>query len=490
MQLLRKILFYVFAALYLALCPLIIMYALGYIYLPGEERGIIKTGLIYLSTAPEGATVYLNGSRFTGRTPTVLRDLIPGSYNVRLMLKGYAAWSETVPVEAEKATVLESVLLLPEKWPFQLILGQKFQDIVPLTDSGFFLVKASDKMKDLFVCGYGGDKGLRVISPYSPEAEEKVAASFAPAREASSAVLVTASSRGERYVWAEISGGKVRTKDVTGLFPSRPERIEWMNDNGKYVFAVKGTKVDRIDIADGAVYPAYFESVRGFGASDNDVYVVGGDGLLYRISYDRREKKAMSADASFNAVLSAAEGNLRITVLSEDTALLIDRKGALLLNKPPYVLFKNGVRGAEYCPEKRKLLVWQKNAVSVVDIPKENLWPDEEGAVATVSEVYKGRDIRQAFWAYQGSHIVILDKDDVYLLGTETFGEPRAAWVLQVKPDTSLFYVERMGRLYYLDRTDGSLMSIDIVPPRGIMPAPITELTEKFKTLRRAARTP
>lgn len=486
MQLLRKILFLIFAAIYIILCPLMIMYALGYLYKPWAESGLVRTGLIYISTAPEGAAVYLNNRRFTARTPTVLRDLLPGKYSVKLALKGYASWSETVPVEAEKATVLDSILLLPEKWPYQLVLDHGFRDIIPFADSGFFLVKASDKLLDFFVCGHSGDKGLRIVSPYSSFAEEKVISCFAPAKEASSTIVVTASPGGERYVWAGIGGGKVRVKDITSLFGSAPERIEWRRDNEKYIFAMNKGRVDRIDIADEAAYPGYLDGVRGFGVSDNSIYVLGEDNVLVKAGYDKKDKRIISDDPIFTAELASLEGVVRIFPLSENVALLLDGKGKLIANRPPYKMAESGVRGVEYCPEKERLLFWRKEAVTVVDLSGA-LADDEEGAPEP-DRVYAGRNIEQVFWAYQGSHLIIRDGNNVSLLELETFGGARSRWILETKPASAVFYAERTGRLYYLDRTNGKLMSIDIVPPKGIMPAPLTELKEKIKMLRSASR--
>lgn len=488
MSLLRKILTCFFTAVYIAVCPLIIMYAFGYLYRPGGEEGLVRTGLIYISTAPEGATVYLNGSRFTGKTPTILRGLLPGNYAVRLMLKGYGVWGETIPVEAEKATVLDSVLLFPDKWPEKNILAQRLNDIVPLADSGFFLAKASDKFLDIFVFGYGGDKGLRVVSPYSSLAEEKVLACFAPEKEASSALFVTTSSAGKAYVWADIAGGKARTKDVTYLFQEFPDRVEWRNDSGQYVFVIKGDGVDRVDVREGIVYPDYLESIKGFGVSDNYVYSVGNDGTLTRMSYDTKDKKAMAVDAELGEALAAAKGPLRVIPISDEAVFFLGANGELLSNKFPHELARGGVRGLEYCPERKSVFVFTKDALGVIDLSGGSAWFEEKAGPLELVWVYKGRDIRQAFWAYQGAHIVLRDRDEVFLVEVEAFGCTRATRIVQIKDQSSVFYVDRTGQMFYLDRASGNLMAVNIVPPRGIMPAPLTEWKEKIETIRRVSR--
>lgn len=68
MLLLRKIVFYILSAIYIVLCPLIILYAFGYIFTPDTERNITKTGVVYVATSPPGATVYVNKEIFPNKT--------------------------------------------------------------------------------------------------------------------------------------------------------------------------------------------------------------------------------------------------------------------------------------------------------------------------------------------------------------------------------------------------------------------------------------
>lgn len=116
MLLLRKILFPIFVTAYLVFCPLLIAYALGYLFRPGAPQEIVKTGLIHLSSVPPGARVVVGRSRFRENTPTVIRDLLPGHYRVRVVRPGYQPWQHGVRVEAGKASSFGRILLLPVRW--------------------------------------------------------------------------------------------------------------------------------------------------------------------------------------------------------------------------------------------------------------------------------------------------------------------------------------------------------------------------------------
>ena len=134
MLVLRKIVFYIFAVFYLALCPLIVARMLGFVINPITYR-LVKTGLVYLSTNPPEATVYVDGRLFHQKTPTIIRDLAPGNHFIRLELSDYKDWEKDVSIVAKKATVLANVLLIPEVWPIQQISKTPYRNILIADDN-------------------------------------------------------------------------------------------------------------------------------------------------------------------------------------------------------------------------------------------------------------------------------------------------------------------------------------------------------------------
>jgi len=125
---LRKIVFYIFALIYLILCPLIVARMLGFVINPLTHR-LGQTGLVYVSTNPPDATVYIDGRLAHQKTPTVIRDLTPGEHFIRIELSGYNDWERNIPIVGKKATVLANALLIPEEWPIKKISKQPYQNI-------------------------------------------------------------------------------------------------------------------------------------------------------------------------------------------------------------------------------------------------------------------------------------------------------------------------------------------------------------------------
>ncbi|MBV6513168.1 MAG: hypothetical protein FMNOHCHN_02694 [Ignavibacteriaceae bacterium] len=67
-------------------------------------------GAISLSSFPQGAMIYINGSNTGKMTPSVIYNLTPGTENVTLMLSGYKDTSFTVAVTAGQ-TISRTVVL-------------------------------------------------------------------------------------------------------------------------------------------------------------------------------------------------------------------------------------------------------------------------------------------------------------------------------------------------------------------------------------------
>src|SRR3989338_3226030 len=122
MLLLRKIFFYSFLVIYLILCPLIIFYALGITFRP-KTQTLLKTGLIHITTIPDGAKIYINRMIWKEKPPSSIRNLIPGEYWLQLSKRDYQTWSRLLPVVEEKATTLENIILIPKVWPSKALLS-------------------------------------------------------------------------------------------------------------------------------------------------------------------------------------------------------------------------------------------------------------------------------------------------------------------------------------------------------------------------------
>lgn len=75
---------------------------------------VIQNGLVFASTRPEGADVYLNGKKHKDRTNTRL-NIPAGQYVLELKREGYHDWKRALTVEGGKLQRFDYVFLFPKK---------------------------------------------------------------------------------------------------------------------------------------------------------------------------------------------------------------------------------------------------------------------------------------------------------------------------------------------------------------------------------------
>jgi len=134
-QKIRVILFYLSVILFFILVPFILLYSFGY-KLDIDRLRIIKTGLIYVQSIPEGARVFLNGRHINKATPVSIEGLMPGEYKLSLELEDFYPWYEEVLVDSGKSTVLEDIVLFSKR---------PHLDKINISDVDDFYIFAADK---------------------------------------------------------------------------------------------------------------------------------------------------------------------------------------------------------------------------------------------------------------------------------------------------------------------------------------------------------
>lgn len=111
-QKVRSLLFYLSLILFFTGLPFILLFALGYKFDPHTFK-LVKTGLVYLKTQPDGAAIYLNNKLIPAKTPSSIQELLPGPYKITLELARHYPWKGEVSVEAGKVSRLDKIILFP-----------------------------------------------------------------------------------------------------------------------------------------------------------------------------------------------------------------------------------------------------------------------------------------------------------------------------------------------------------------------------------------
>ncbi|MFH0754046.1 MAG: PEGA domain-containing protein [Candidatus Omnitrophota bacterium] len=468
MEIIRKIVFYIFLAAYLILCPLLILYSLGYVVDPLKEK-LVSTGIIYLETIPPDAQVFLEKSHFKDKTPTTIHDLLPGTYTVRLMLQGYQPWTQTVEVSNGKAAAFEKIVLIPDYFRIKLLLPQVYTSLMPVRGAEYFLLSKSDRLNDYAY--YDGKKmrAVALLPPGSGLSGLHVSAVFS--RDESRNLVMAAGPLWDQKYWqVRLTGDAPEFREITKLVPERPLQFFWEADEKEHVFTLHHGYINRLDVSAVALYPRFVEDIRGWGISHDQLYVIDRDDALVTVSPSRNEPKVVLQSHDLAGIFDREKDFYEIFPLGGDVVAFSGSRGFVIAGWPFPPLVGDEPVSLQYNASHNRLLVWTQHAVGILDMAEAgNSARRAEGRFVSpqIRWVYrKGRDIRQCFWAFDGAHIVFRDGNKIFLLQPQSQGMAHVDQVASCRDGTAIFYTDLKSRLYFLGEQDGYLYSLDLGPKK------------------------
>ncbi|MDD4957300.1 MAG: PEGA domain-containing protein [Candidatus Omnitrophica bacterium] len=445
---------------------------MGYIYKPGDKN-VIKTGLIYLATAPEGATVYLNGEKQEKTTPVMLLELTSGSYNVKAIAENYRPWDQTVPVEKEKATVLDKVLLIPSEWAPEAIMNETFSKFLPVPGTDIFLMAKDAGAAKWITYNYVEDKITPLFEDGSPFRDYTVS-DVKCVKGDTSVLLALLLGAEKKYVWLELNPSGNKATDVTELFLSGIDTVSWFRGS-QNVFSLNGGNLERIDVKEGAIYPEYINKVKGYGLEAGRIYTLTEDNLVKSDSMDLTSEEDILEDPSLGGKIFR-DIQYDIRVISDDFMIFLGEDGDLIASKLPYRFTDEKIKDVKPAAYSKRLLVWSKSKVGLLDFSTELTgYVGFEKPPLLVWLYENGQDIDEAFWVFSEAYVLVKDAGKISLVEIETYGEFPVAELFTVDAANPANYSEKTGSIYYIDGQDNVPRSIKLIPDRPITPVPGTE---------------
>lgn len=467
MRVLRTILFYLFLAIYLVATPTAILYALGYLYKPGADRGLLKYGLISIASTPDDAQVFLGDSRYTRRTPTVLRDLVPGTYFLRLARRDHEAWQGEVEVQPERARVMDRIILLPTAREPRLIDARRWSDLVAEPGEERVLLVADGPLAAWTVLDATEGARRALLPTNSPWADARAIRHWQTPGNPHLLIEVRHEDR-DAYLWFSLQEKNEPPLDITRLFPEPPDDVLWDRRARREIYARIGARVNRIDTKENAIYPDIAPPARGLSLHRSRLHVLTATNDLVRVDRDGEATRTdYRIPSELAERLNTADGTPRL--LGDDLLLIHGKDGALRVNTTPWTLAESGVQAILPDSEESRWLVVGRRTLGLLEHRERD---EEETPAFALRWIHEHPDpIERAMWLHDDTHILFSSAGQLWLLALERGGggPPRAIAALHA--NGAFFFSERSGDIYLLD-TEHRLAALRILPPRSLIPLP------------------
>lgn len=184
---LRNFIFYFFIVLFIFGTTSLSLYASGYKFnlsFPLEfNRLLVKTGMLALDSNPKGATIYINNKTKSAntwrpwkkellKTPTKIKNLIPGQYDITIEKAGYWPFSKTISIESGLTTFYEDISLFKSDNPSIKALSEDLNDeekIYLSPDNNFLYLEKSARIINL-----NQDESSNILTEYDSALELKI----------------------------------------------------------------------------------------------------------------------------------------------------------------------------------------------------------------------------------------------------------------------------------------------------------------------------
>jgi len=300
----RRIVFYVFVALFLISAPFILLYANGYRY-NAKKSKFEKTGALIVNTTTKAVSLYLNGNYYGNGNEFRIQNLLPGEYEIKLSKTNYFDWQKKLAVESQITTFAKDIRLIGNNLPAKTadaLVGALY----PAPDQSKFLFIRQEK-----------DKNSLVLFDTANDAETSVA-SLPPRQTVKN---ISWSANDDKIILETPSGFQV-INTFDGKTQALPLKIKilnlrWDEANNSWLFAMTSDGIYRIDLLFGTASKIYGPTkiADDFITYQNNLYLVI-QSTLQQINLNGGETISLPLERSGYKIKSA-EGKRLILIDSK-----------------------------------------------------------------------------------------------------------------------------------------------------------------------------
>ena len=273
-RIMRAIAFYTALAAFLILLPIVLSYALGY-KIDYHRFKVYKTGMIYVSSHPTGASVYINGRLHGDITPMRIEELKPGTYKVEVRREGFYPWERDMEVRPNMVSKADRIILFPVAQEMKKVTLSEIVDFA-ISENGkiYYFTKYGLFRSDLD----GGS--LKKLLGYSDWPKNIIGKKFSPEMDKllyfdTYKVFMIRIDAGK----AEPKGEEVSRVEEVFASPDPIVDVFWY-PGSNYIMAVSEKDIKVVELREG-VLKRNIASIYKFNSRPQGVYYNDDAGILY-----------------------------------------------------------------------------------------------------------------------------------------------------------------------------------------------------------------
>lgn len=432
------------------------------------ERGIfIYSGSLTLKTTPTDVTLAIDGKEvpknengFLNRSYLV-RGLLPGTHSVEVSAPGYHTWKKDFVTKSGHSTEFWNIFLTEATYGKEILDTSAFtQQIYPAPKSPTLALWAKQTPEGAEVDLVNTatlKKKYTVINTFPGFALTDIQSDTNIEWSADEKYALVPLQKDAQTTYAVLN---LKNPNQEPFFLNQENVLQarWNPKTRDQIFALSGHTLSRISPFDNdQPIRAEFTDVLAFDLSNDYLYLLKSDGLLYRIPVNAgsstrplaitREALPLATDNLFSLIVY---NNTRFTVLNKTTGSLwlYDRFGT---DTSVRELLASGARGSQFSNDGKKLLYFSDAEIAVAFLRDWETQPYRaRGDIQQLVRV--ANPLSFVAWHQDYEHVLFVndnslklieldDRDQRYLENLLSFSTP----LLQLLPrftENKLFFVE------------------------------------------------
>lgn len=420
----RRIIFYIFVALFLISTPFILLYANGYRY-NAKKNKFEKTGGLVINTATKDASLFVNGRSYGSGGEFRIQNLLPGEYEIKISKSGYFDWQKKLSVESKITTFAKDVRLIANNLPTKSA-ESAIGAIFPAPNmSKFLYIKPEDDKNQIFIFDAANDteKSLALL----PLRQTVKNISWSP----NSEKIILEMQSGFQII--NISDGKTQTLPLK----IKIYNLRWGETDSSQLFAMASDGIYKINLLF-----AKAEKIYSPAKITDDFAVLGNN--LYLVNQSALQQINLSETGTISVPLERS--GYKIQSVTKGRLVLIDSKQHLQMFGLP--LQKSST--PEIFASAKNFDIFGNNLLYYNDF---ELWTHNFGTGEKELITRFGEEIKKARWLSGSEYIILGFGDQIKIIGLDK-RDSRQIYSFPKFEEIGDFFINKKSSLYFTGKVN------------------------------------